>query len=134
MKALEIVGLIEKTSKPGYGIETCLEIRADNLSGGQKQRVMIARALVKGTNFLILDEADSALDKKAQEEILNTVMRQTGSTVILITHEASHLKFCDRIIVLNQGETEAIGRHNELLDSSPTYRSLFYLQVCQKVK
>lgn len=133
-KALEIVGLIEKTSKPGYGIETCLEIRADKLSGGQKQRVMIARALVKGTNFLILDEADSALDKKAQEEILNTVMRQTGSTVILITHEASHLKFCDRIIVLNQGETEAIGRHNELLDSSPTYRSLFYLQVCQKVK
>lgn len=105
--------------------------RGVNLSGGQKQRLSIARAMIRRSQLVMLDDSLSAVDGRTEKMITGELQRATSDrtqTVVLISHRLATLKHADRIVVLNQGRIEAIGSHDELLVSSATYRSVNELQ------
>ena len=93
------------------------------LSGGQRQRVAIARTLITDPNYLLMDEAGASLDHRSDATIFRQVQEAlVGKTIILIAHDMRSVIGADRIIVLNHGELEAFGTHDELMEHSPTYR------------
>lgn len=103
--------------------------RGVKLSGGQKQRITIARALIKNPAILILDEATSALDTESEkivQKALDNLMKDRTSFVI--AHRLSTILNADVIIVIENGKVESIGKHEELLNSSATYKKLYEMQ------
>lgn len=109
--------------------ETLTGERGVKLSGGQKQRITIARALLKNPPILILDEATSALDTESErvvQKALDNLM--VGRTSFVIAHRLSTILKADMIIVLLDGKIEAMGKHEELLKTSPTYTKLYNMQ------
>lgn len=97
-----------------------------NLSGGQRQRIAIARALVRQSNILLFDEATSALDNQTEERIKDTIYQACqDKTGLIIAHRLNTLSYCDRLVVMNQGEVEAIGSHHELLVGENSYRTMW---------
>ena len=111
------------------GYDTWVGERGVTLSGGQKQRIAIARALSVKPKILVLDDALSAVDAETESAILNILSEMRGcSTNIIIAHRLSAVQGADRTIVLNKGETESIGTHEELKIKSPYYRNLYFMQ------
>ena len=99
--------------------------RGITLSGGQKQRISIARALIKNPDIVVLDDCLSAVDANTEFRILNHLSNDLkDKTCIIITHRISHLMQFDQIIVLENGQIEAIGTHEQLMTSNEYYRSL----------
>jgi ATP-binding cassette subfamily B protein len=112
------------------GYESFLGERGTRLSGGQRQRIAIARAILKDPPVLLLDEATSSLDAESErlvQQALEQLMGQRRTTIIVAHRLATVLK-ADRIVVLDQGRIVAIGRHAQLLASSPLYARLAQLQ------
>ena len=119
--------------KPG-GFDAELAIWGSAMSGGQRQRMVIARELLKDAEILLLDEPTSALDVETAVQISDTFFRGfEGKTIITITHELNFIAHADNIIVLKQGVIEATGTHEELMETSPTYRGLVEEQSYQEV-
>ncbi|MCQ3035391.1 MAG: ABC transporter ATP-binding protein/permease [Bacilli bacterium] len=117
---------------PNQYDEICGE-QGVTLSGGQKQRVSISRAFIRNAPIMILDDSVSAVDTKTEETIIKNIHEQRkGKTTILISSRVSTVAKMDRIIVLNNGEVEAFGSHNELLKSSPTYSRMVTLQKLEE--
>lgn len=117
--------------KEGY--DTISGERGVTLSGGQKQRVSIARAYIKEAPIMIMDDSVSAVDVKTEETILHNIdTYRKGKTTLVIASRVSTVMHLDRIIVLNDGKLEAFGTHTELLDISPTYAKMVYLQELEK--
>lgn len=117
--------------KEGY--DTISGERGVTLSGGQKQRVSIARAYIKEAPIMIMDDSVSAVDVKTEETILHNIdTYRKGKTTLVIASRVSTVMHLDRIIVLNDGKLEAFGTHEELLESSPTYAKMVYLQELEK--
>ena len=115
--------------------ETYLGEGGMRLSGGQRQRIAIARAILKDPSILLLDEATSALDAESEymvQQALNRLIK--NRTTLVIAHRLATVQGVDRIAVLNEGEIVAIGRHTELLQSSPLYRRLAELQFGQSAR
>jgi len=111
------------------GYSTVIGEKGFRLSGGERQRIAIARAILKNAPILILDEATSALDAESEalvQEALANLMKDR--TVLVIAHRLSTIRRAHRIAVLESGRITAIGTHDELLDSSPTYQKLYQLQ------
>jgi subfamily B ATP-binding cassette protein MsbA len=111
------------------GYNTVIGEKGFRLSGGERQRLAIARAILKNAPLLILDEATSALDAESESMVqaaLSNLMQ--GRTVLVIAHRLSTIRRADRIAVLEDGRITAIGSHDELLLSSPTYKRLYSLQ------
>jgi subfamily B ATP-binding cassette protein MsbA len=107
------------------GLDTYIGEKGTRLSGGQKQRLSIARAIMKNPEILILDEATSALDTESEKLVQKAIDNLLKDrTVLVIAHRLSTIKNADKIIILNNGEIEAIGKHTELLIKSPTYNNL----------
>lgn len=104
-----------------------------SLSGGQKQRISIARAIVKDPCILVLDDSVSAVDVKTEETILNNIKKyRKGKTTLLIASRVSTVMSLDKIIVLNEGQVEAFGTHEECLAKSKTYARMVELQTLEK--
>ena len=111
------------------GYETVVGEKGFRLSGGERQRMAIARAILKNAPILILDEATSALDAESESLVQAALANlMQGRTAIVIAHRLSTIRRADRIAVLEGGRITAIGTHEELLSSSPTYRRLYQLQ------
>jgi ATP-binding cassette subfamily B protein len=96
------------------------------LSGGQKQRIAIARAMLKNAPIIILDEATAYMDPENEELVQNSINELAkDKTLIMIAHRLQTVTDCDRIYVVNKGEIIAQGTHEELLENSSDYRSMW---------
>ncbi len=116
------------------GLDTELGDRGVRLSGGQRQRIAIARAVYHQPQLLILDEATSALDSHSEHQVQEALDRLAKEiTVVAIAHRLSTVQHADKIVVMNAGRIEAVGRHEELLGMSPTYQQLCKLQLTPSV-
>ena len=115
--------------------DTVIGEKGFRMSGGERQRMAIARAILKNAPILILDEATSALDAESEslvQEALANLMQ--GRTAIVIAHRLSTIRKANRIVVLEDGRITAIGSHEELLTSSPTYQRLYSLQFIDRAE
>ena len=116
-----------------HGYDTISGERGVTLSGGQKQRVSIARAYVKDAPIMIMDDSVSAVDVKTEETILHNIKEyRAGKTTLVIASRVSTVMHMDKILVLNDGLVEAFGTHLELLESSPIYQRMVFLQELEK--
>lgn len=107
------------------GLDTKVERGGSNFSGGQKQRLTIARSLLKKPKILILDDSTSALDTKTERNITESLKAHLPHmTRIIISQRVNTLKYCDRIVVMNEGRIESIGTHEELLNKSKIYSEI----------
>ncbi len=110
--------------------ETRIEQGGSNVSGGQKQRLCIARALIGNPKIIIFDDSTSAVDTKTDALIQkNLQLSIPGSTKITIAQRISSVENADMIIVLDNGEVESVGNHQELLKSSEIYREMYESQM-----
>ena len=100
------------------------------LSGGQKQRLSIARAILKNSPIILLDEATSSLDAESEEKVQNAIFNLTkNKTTLVIAHRLSTIKKADSIIVMKDGNIVGAGKHDDLLLKSKDYKSLYSKQV-----
>lgn len=116
MEAIKSAHLQDLISELPEGLETELGERGMTLSGGQRQCVAIARAMLRNTPIVILDEAISALDNES-EAIVQKAMENLmqNRTVFIIAHRLSTIKNANRIAVINEGELVELGKHEELM-------------------
>lgn len=112
------------------GYETLIGERGLGLSGGQKQRISIARALVKNSPILILDDATSALDMETEYKIQKALEKRKDITKIIIAHRISAVKDADEILILEDGKIVERGNHKSLLDKKGKYYEIY----CEQFK
>jgi len=123
----------EFISKFPDGYYTILGERGSNLSGGQRQRIAIARAFIRDTPILILDEPSTGLDAESTDLVLQALRKlMKGKTTIIISHELSLIRDADQIIVIKEGEIEQMGTHNELIRAGGLYANLYAMQSGQR--
>ena len=109
--------------------DTILGERGVTVSGGQKQRISIARALMKNSQILILDDSVSAVDTKTEETIIANLKKlRKDKTTIVVAHRITTVKKLDRIIVMDEGKIVGYGTHEELEKTCPMYANMVYLQ------
>jgi subfamily B ATP-binding cassette protein MsbA len=124
-EALRLADAWEFASGLENGIDTKMEEFGANLSGGQRQRIAIARAIYKHASLLLFDEATSALDNESEKRIQNALKNYSKDKItITIAHRLSTIEDADTILVFQAGKIVAAGTHNELLESSDTYKKL----------
>ena len=115
--------------------KTLLGERGVNLSGGQIQRISIARALIKNSKILLLDDCFSAVDTDTEEEILKHLKNVSGNkTTLIVSHRISSLKHADKIIVFEKGEILQQGKHSYLKSIEGYYKELFEKQKTDRIK
>ena len=129
IRALKLAQAWEFVSTYEDGLDHKVEQGGDNFSGGQKQRLTIARALLKSPKIIILDDSTSAVDMATDAKIQRVFKEELNDvTTIIIAQRVSSIQHADRILVMNEGEIESIGKHEELLVSSPVYREIYESQ------
>ena len=100
------------------------------LSGGQKQRISIARAILKKSPIILLDEATSSLDAESEDIVQNAIMNLTkNKTTLVIAHRLSTIHKADKIYVLKNGSIIDFGKHEKLINSCAEYKSLYQKQL-----
>ena len=131
-RAVEAAALSDFIASLPQGLDTPVGEAGDHLSGGQKQRLSIARALLKNAPILILDEATSALDAESEFKIktaLSTLMKDR--TTFIVAHRLSTVQDADQIVIMQNGEIQEIGTHDQLIQKGGLYAHLCELQGMQ---
>jgi ATP-binding cassette subfamily B protein len=133
-EALEKTGLLEKVNNMPEKMDTVIYQRSKEkgveISGGEAQKIAIARALYKDSPIVILDEPTAALDPKSEAEIYENFGRLVkNKTAIFISHRMSSCKFCDEIIVIDDGKIIEQGHHNVLLKDNGLYNQMWTAQA-----
>ena len=129
-KACEFAAADEFIEKLPKSYETIIGETGIKLSGGQKQRLSIARAVLKDSPIILLDEATSSLDTESEEKVQNAIANLTkNKTTLVIAHRLSTIIKADKIIVINQGEVVDAGTHSHLLKNSNIYKNLYSKQL-----
>ena len=126
-EALEVAQAREIIENKDGKLDFLIEQNGKNLSGGQRQRMTIARALVKDSEILILDDSASALDL-ATDAALRKALSKLNKTIINVSQRISTIKSADKILVLEDGNMVGFGSHKELMNSCDTYREIYYSQ------
>ncbi|MBP3274793.1 MAG: ABC transporter ATP-binding protein, partial [Butyrivibrio sp.] len=112
------------------GYDTVIEQGGTNVSGGQRQRLCIARALLKKPKVLILDDSTSAVDTATDAKIRKAFAEEIpGTTKLIIAQRISSVQGCDRIIVMEDGQVNGFGSHDELLKTNDIYREVYESQT-----
>ena len=129
-EAAQLANADEFISRMPHGYDTVVGERGLTLSGGQRQRIGIARAVIRNTPILILDEPTAALDTESERLVIEALERlMKGRTVITIAHRLSTIRDADKIIVLKAGVVAEQGTHEELLALGGVYAELHRVQV-----
>ena len=133
IEAAKLADVDENIQSFQRGYDTVLGERGVTVSGGQKQRISIARALLKDSPVLILDDSVSAVDTKTEKAILgNLRATRAGKTTILIAHRISTIESLDKILFLEDGRLTAVGTHQELQETCPAYAKMVELQKLEE--
>ena len=112
------------------GYNTIMEEGGNNLSGGQKQRINIARAIIRNTPIVILDEPGTGLDVETEKKIQTALKHlMHNKTAFIIAHSFSSIAHADLIILIDGGAIKALGPHKQLLEENPAYRDWFVTQA-----
>lgn len=107
------------------GYNTIIGENGSKLSGGERQRISIARAFLKDAAIILLDEISASLDVENEMEIQNSINKLIeNKTVIIVSHRMKSVEKADKIIVMNEGKVESVGRHDELLKNSILYKEM----------
>ncbi|MBO4859521.1 MAG: ABC transporter ATP-binding protein [Treponema sp.] len=130
---LKKAGLLEKVDTLIHKEDTCITQQLDDdgvqLSGGEIQKLLLAKAIYKDGQFLILDEPTSALDPIAESKIYEEYNNlASDKTAVFISHRLASTKFCDRILFLDNGQIVEEGSHEELMSKGGKYREIFDIQ------
>ena len=130
MEAARIANAHEFISLMPYGYDSLVGERGLTLSGGQRQRIGIARAVVRNSPILILDEPTAALDTETEMIVMEALERlMEGRTVVTIAHRLSTIRFANKIIVLRDGMIAEEGTHSELIARNGFYAELYSIQT-----
>ena len=130
IKASELAMCSDFISKLENGFDTMIGENGVKLSGGEKQRLSIARAFLKDSKIILLDEATSSLDSETEEKIQKALAKLTSNkTTIVIAHRLSTILNSDKIYVLDKGSVVAQGKHDQLLNSSNIYKNFYNKQI-----
>ena len=129
-KAAELSMCIDFINNLENGFETMIGENGTKLSGGEKQRLSIARAFLKNSKIILLDEATSSLDSETEEKIQKALDKLTvNKTTIVIAHRLSTILNSDNIYVIDAGRVVGSGNHDELLKNSETYKNFYQRQI-----
>ena len=130
--AAKLANAHEFISRMPHGYETVVGERGDTLSGGQRQRIGIARAVIRNSPIMILDEPTAALDTESEKLVIEGLERlMKGRTVVMIAHRLSTLRDADKIIVLKDGVVAEEGTNDELVAKGGVYAELHRIQFEQ---
>ena len=132
-KAAEIAQAIEFINEKEDKFNSEISQGGSNVSGGQKQRLSIARALAKNPKILLFDDSFSALDYKTDVKLRKTLREEmSGVTTIIVAQRIATILNADKIIVINEGKIVGIGKHQELLETCPTYLEIAESQLSEE--
>ncbi len=127
--AAKLANADEFIAKMAHGYDTMVGERGLTLSGGQRQRIGIARAIIRNSPILILDEPTAALDTESEKLVMEALENlMAGRTVIIIAHRLSTIRDADKIVVLKGGFVAEEGTHDELLVKNGIYAELYHIQ------
>ena len=132
-RAAEIAQAIEFINDKEDKFNSEISQGGSNVSGGQKQRLSIARALAKNPKILLFDDSFSALDYKTDVKLRKTLKEEmSGVTTIIVAQRIATILNADKIIVMNEGKIVGIGKHQELLETCPTYLEIAESQLSEE--
>jgi ATP-binding cassette subfamily B protein len=132
-KALEIAQARDFVARMPSGLDSPIAQGGTNVSGGQRQRLAIARALVHKPEIYLFDDSFSALDYATDARLRAALAAEvTGATMIIVAQRVSTIRQADQILVLDAGRIVAAGTHDELMDSSETYREIVLSQLTEQ--
>jgi subfamily B ATP-binding cassette protein MsbA len=130
IEAAKMANAHDFISQMPHGYDSAVGERGLTLSGGQRQRIGIARAILRNSPILILDEPTAALDTESEKVVMEAIERlMKGRTVIAIAHRLSTIRDADKIVVLKGGYVAEEGTHDELLQRNQTYAELYRIQA-----
>lgn len=135
LRAAELANAHEFIQQLPEGYDTMIGERGVTLSGGQRQRIAIARAIIRDTPILIMDEPSSGLDAASEKQVFEALDRlMEGKTCIVIAHRLSTIRKADVIFVVNQGEIVEHGNHEALLEAGGLYSELHQIQFAAETE
>ena len=130
MKACKFAAAAEFIDKLPAKYDSMIGENGIRLSGGQKQRISIARAVLKNSPIILLDEATSSLDADSEEIVQNAINNLTkNKTTLVIAHRLSTIHNAEKIFVIKEGSLIDSGNHAKLIDSCEEYKSLYQKQL-----